>query len=437
MIRRSPSNGQPQLVRVIGRWSMVALALNSILGSGIFGLPSILAALLGAWSPLAVLLGGAATAAIVACYAEVASQFSASGGTYLYIRTAFGRLAGLETAWLMLLGRLTACAGALNLLVAYLAEFWPRAEAPVPRFWIITLLLATLTFVNVRGVGGAARLGNATAVAKLAALLLVIAVGGLYLAHHGAPPAARPPAGVGRWADALLLLLFAYGGYEVALNPMGEARDPRHDAPFALLTALLVVTVLYCALQVVVVAVLPDAAASTRPLAEVARIATGAAGAGVIAAGALVSVYGYLSANLLAVPRMTFALAEARDFPRLFARVHPRWHTPYASIVMFAVVLWACALLGSFTWNITLSAVARLLYYAALCAAVPVLRRRARRPAGFRVRGGLALPIIGIAVCVALGTRVDFSKSLVLLATIGLALGNWMAVRVPGLNSGP
>src|SRR5215470_3775777 len=113
------------LVRAIGRWSMVALALNSILGSAIFGLPSTVVALLGAASPWAVLLAGAAMAVIIACYAEVASQFSDTGGTYLYVRASFGRWAGLQVGWLTLLSRLTGCAAAVNLLVVNLAEFWP------------------------------------------------------------------------------------------------------------------------------------------------------------------------------------------------------------------------------------------------------------------------------------------------------------------------
>src|SRR5580704_2771615 len=126
-----PSDESPRLLRAIGRWSMVALALNSILGSGIFGLPSAVAALVGGASTLVVLLTGACSAVIVACYAELASQFTASGGTYLYVRQAFGRLAGLEIAWLALLSRLTACAAAVNLLVAYLGEFWPQATQPL------------------------------------------------------------------------------------------------------------------------------------------------------------------------------------------------------------------------------------------------------------------------------------------------------------------
>src|SRR5437667_11383979 len=117
MTPEPPRTSQPQLVRAIGRWSMVALALNSILGSGIFGLPSIVAGLLGHASPAAVLIGGAGMGVIIGCYAGVASQFNDTGGPYLDVRHTFGRFAGRQAGCVLLLRRLTACAGAVNLLV--------------------------------------------------------------------------------------------------------------------------------------------------------------------------------------------------------------------------------------------------------------------------------------------------------------------------------
>jgi len=424
-----PATPPPQLVRAIGRWSMVALAVNSILGSGIFGLPSAIAALLGAASPWAVLLAGAAMAVIIACYAEVASQFSATGGTYLYVRASFGRWAGLQVGWLTLLSRLTACAAAVNLLVVNLAEFWPEATQPLPRLGVITVFLGTLAVINYRGVAAGTVVSNITVLAKLAALVSVAAAGVWYLLGH-APAAAAPlAADADAWLKAMVLLIFAYGGYEAALNPMGEARNPQRDVAFALFVALAVLMGLYVLLQVVVVATLPDAAHSVRPLADAARVVIGAGGAAFIAAGALLSVYGYISANMLTVPRGAFALAERGDFPAWFARVHPRFRTPYCSIVAFALLLWAFSQFASFTWNVTLSAVARLLFYGAVCAALPVLRRRQPAAAHYRVPGGAILSGLGVAICLLLLTRVDFSKSLILIAVVIAATTNYLLVR--------
>jgi len=422
-------SSQPELIRTIGRWSMLALALNSILGSGIFGLPSAVAGLLGRASPLAVLLAGLGMGVIIACYAEVASQFTATGGTYLYLRRAFGRLTGLQVGWMSLLTRLTACAASVNLLVAYLAEFWPGATHSVPRLLIITVFVGALSWVNCRGVGAGTTMSNAAVVAKLAVLGVLCAVGVAWLATHPPVAAAPVPASADGWLRAMLLLVFAYGGYEAALNPMGEARNPRRDTVFALFAALAILTVLYSLLQWIVVAVLADPAHSVRPLADAARVLMGSPGAALISVGALISVYGYLSANLLTVPRSMYALAERGDFPAVFAAVHPRWRTPYVSIVVFALLLWVFAQFASFAWNVTLSAVARILYYAGTCAAVPVLRRMQPGEAAFRLPGGLTLPALGVAICGVLLTRVDFSKSVILLATIGIGLVNWLLVR--------
>ena len=426
----TPEAPLPQtLIRAIGRWSLVALTVNSILGSGIFGLPSQVANLVGRLSPWAVLLAGAAMAVIVACYGEVASQFTETGGTYIYCRAAFGRLTGLEVGWMLMLSRLTACAANANLLVIYLAEFWPQATRPMARFAVITVLLGILLLVNYRGVRTGTLVSNLFVIAKLVPLAIICLAGGYYLAVHGSVAAPSPPATLGKWRDVMLLLFFAYGGYEAAMNPLGEARNPKRDAPFALFAALGIVTVIYVMIQWAVVGLLPPGMHTDRPLAEVARVVLGHGGAALVAVGALISVYGYLGANFLTGPRATFAFAEQGDFPRWFAAIHRDFKTPHVSIAVFAFVCWFLALAGSFTWNVTLSAVARLFYYGAVCAAVPVLRRKQPDAAWFRLPAGTVFAALGVIICLALLTGVDFSKTIILLATIVIALVNWLAVR--------
>ena len=152
-----PETERTGLVRAIGRWSLAALVVNSIIGSGIFVLPADVARLIGAASPWAVLLAGAAAGVIMACFAEVASQFTAAGGPYLYTRAAFGRLVGIEMGWMLWLVRLAAPAATANLFVIYCGEFWPHATKPLPRFLILTLLYGILTLINYRGVRASTR----------------------------------------------------------------------------------------------------------------------------------------------------------------------------------------------------------------------------------------------------------------------------------------
>ncbi len=420
------------LVRAIGRWSLAALTINSIIGSGVFGLPSVIAGLLGKASTWAVLLAGAAIGVIMACFAEVASQFSEAGGPYLYARAAFGRLVGIETGWMLWLARLTAPAANANLFVIYLGEFYPHAKDPLPRFLILSLLVGILALINFIGVRAGAQVSNISTVAKLLPLIVVAAAGIFFLLSgprvEAVPvPAANPHA----WLKAILLLIFAYGGFEAALTPMAEAKNPQRDVAFGLFTALITCTVLYVAIQWTVIGLLPDPAHSERPLADVARLMFGAPGAVFITIGALISVYGYLGANLLAVPRITFALAERGDFPSVFAAVHPRFRTPYFSILVFSVVTWLLALLGSFSWNLTLSAVARLFYYGLICAALPILRRKSPGAAMFRLPGGNYLAVLGVLICLVLMTQVDLSGSIILLAVLVIAFLNWLWVRRP------
>lgn len=433
---RQETPSEEGLVRAIGRWSLTALVVNSVIGSGVFGLPSTVAGLVGRFSPLAVLLAGAGMALIFGCFAEVASRFHQAGGPYLYARAAFGRGMGIQMAWMLFLGQVAAPAANANLFVIYVGEFWPHAKDPLPRALILSALVGALAFINIRGVRAGTQVSNFFTAAKLLPLFAVIGLGLFMLHSHHAGISTGAPTNVSttQWLQALLLLVFAYGGFETALAPMGEAKDPRRDAPFALFTALLVCTTLYALIQWVVVGVLPDAAHSERPLADVARVAVGSLGAALVAVGALISFYGYLSAKILAMPRVTFALAEQGDFPQAFAAIHPRFRTPYVSILVFAALVWGFALSGEFKWNVTLSAVARLLYYAVCCAALPVLRRKEPGNARFHLPAGNLLAALGVLMCAALVTRVDFGQSLILIATIGMALLNWFAVTRRGVN---
>ena len=414
------------LVRALGRWSLVALTVNSVIGSGVFGLPATVAALLGKQSVLAVLIAGAAIGVIMMCFAEVASQFSEAGGPYLYARTVFGRFIGLVVGWTFYLAQSAAPAANANLFVIYLAEFWPGAKAS--RFLILTVLVGLLAVINILGVRQGARVSNIFTVAKLLPLLMVILAGTAVTMVHPAPMAPEGPIAGGVWLKAMVLLVFAFGGFETALVPLGEAKDPRRDVGFALLTSLIACIAIYVLVQWVVVGVLGTGATTDRPLAEVARLTMGNRGAALVAIGALVSVYGYLSAKLLSMPRTTFALAEGGDLPGPLGWVSRRFHTPWLSILIYALTVWGLALVGNFAWNVTLSAVARLFYYAVVCAALIALRRKHPGAIRFRVPGGPVLAVLGILLCALMVRQVDLSQSRILLVTVGAAVLNWLWV---------
>ena len=422
------ATAQPELVRAIGRWSLVALVINCIIGSGIFGLPSVIAGQLGRWAPLGYLGAALGMGVIMGCFAEVASRFTEAGGPYLYARAAFGGFIGIETGWLTWLARLAASAASANLFVDYLGELFPGVTRGAPRAALLTLIIGALLAVNVRGVRFGARASNFFTLAKLIPLVTLIVAGGIFLLARGWP-ATSAPSRPGHAFDALLPLVFAYGGFESAMIPLGEARDPRRDAPFALGAALVCCTIVFTSIQIVAMGTVPDLAATSRPLAASARAVMGGGGALLLMVGALFSTYGLLSANMLNVPRLTYALARQGDFPRFFGLAHSRFRTPHVSIAIFALLLWSMALAGSFRWNAGLSAVARLFTYAAVCAAVPVLRRRQPSEARFRLPAGNALAAVGIAFCAVVGAQTGRLELIILLITAAVAAANWWLAR--------
>src|SRR6266545_5968765 len=309
----------PTLIRVMGRWTVTALVINAILGSSIFGLPSVIARSLGPASPWAWLIGAAGNAVIIACFAEVASRFTQAGGAYLYAHAALGRLPAILVGWLAYLTLLSAVAAGANLFTVNLAEFFPGVARETARIAVLTVLLVAFATVNYRGARGGASLSNLFTVGKLVPLAVFVVAGTAFLAQHPAAVPTVPPVATGRdWLQALLLIGFAYGGFDGAMFAMGEAKEPRRDAPFALGTAIVFLTVLYTGVQILVNAALPDPGAADRPLAAAARVFLGPPGAALLAGGALLSLVGFLSANFLNGPRLTYALSEHADAPALF-----------------------------------------------------------------------------------------------------------------------
>ena len=421
---------QTTLVRVIGRWSLAALTINCIIGSGVFGLPSVISGLVGNASPFAWLFAAIATALVIACFAEVSSRFDQTGGVYLYARTAFGRTTGITIAWLGWLARLTAGAANANLVIDYLAEFWPGIQATIPKILTLAFLIGFLSLVNYVGVQRGTTQSNLFAAAKLLTLGAFIMVGMLFLARHALVISA--PVGLPTiWLHPILLLMFAYGGYETALMPGGEAKNPRHDYPFALFTALITCTFVYTMTQVIVISVLPQSFITTRPMAAAAQIMLGPWGATLVSIGVLISCYGFLSANILGFPRILFAMAEHGDMPSMIAKVHPRFRTPYVAILLFAGLLYLFSIAGSFQWNLFISAMSRLIYYGSVCAALPVLRRKVGVPsAQFRLPMGEFFAVMAVGISLLLFPRLDRAGLLVLAAlAVGVILNCAWASR--------
>lgn len=419
-------NAEPSLVRAIGRWSLTAVVINSVIGAGIFGLPSPVAGLVGAWSPLAVVFAGCSMLIIVLCFAEVGSRFDDAGGPYLYTREAFGRVVGFQIGWLHIWTRLLAGAAVLNLLVAYLAGLVPGAADPAARAVVITASIVLVTAANIVGVRTAAWAVNFFTVAKLLPLLLLVVLGLFHLRSEvfATQVVLKPD-----WTEAVLLLVFAYGGFESAVIAASETRNPKRDTAFALLVSTSIVTVVYCLVQLVVVGVLPNAAATTTPVASVLREMLGATGSTLGSLAVIVSIYGWLMGFALMTPRILFSMAQRHELPGFLSAVHPRFRTPWAAIALNSAVVLAFSLYSSFTQAATLSAIIRLLIFATTCAALLRLRARDGDPQGFKLPGKWLIPVAGIAFCMWLLTTRSFAQGWVLLWIMLAGVLVWAAGR--------
>lgn len=405
--------------------------VNTMVGASIFGLPALIAARLGKWSPLGFLVAFAVIAVIAACMAEVASQFRDTGGPYLYTKAAFGRFLAIQNGWLTWLTRIAAASAVANLFIIYLAEFFPDVTKPFARAAVLIVLIGFLAAVNYRGVAGGNQLSNVFTVTKVSLLAFFVIAGLAALAFRPGirvspvPVHATPSA----WFEAVLLMMYSYAGFDAALIASGETRNTRKDIPFALFTAIGATTILYIAVQYLVIHTVPNAGASVAPVVDSARRFLPHWAVRIVAAGTLISAYGYLSANMLHTPRVTFAMGERGDFPSFFARIHTRFRTPHVSIMIFAALLLIFSIAGDFPGNAMLSIVSRLFVYGSVAAALPVLRKKHPNADAFRLPGGVFLSALALLLTAVLVTRMHKGEFLVIAATGVLAFANWLWAR--------
>jgi amino acid transporter len=409
----------PSLIRVMGRWSLTAVIVNGVIGSGIFGLPSVIAALTGAWSPLAVLIAGACIFLVLLCFAEVGSRFDQAGGPYLYAREAFGPIVGFQIGWLLVATRLLGCAAALNILVDYLTPVVSAAGTPAGRTLTMTGAMVLTMVVNVWGVKMAAWTTNVFTVAKLLPLVLLIVVGlpSVRTDVFASQPVVQP-----EWREAVLLLVFAFGGFEQNVIAASEARDPRKDTAFALIAAGIVVMVIYCLLQVVIVGVLPDAGRVTTPIASALGVILGTGGAAIGTAAVVVSVYGWLTGFTLMLPRVLYSMATHHEMPAILGRVHPRFRTPYLAVIVSTIAALGMALYSSFAQAATFAAISRLLVFTSTCAALIALKRRDGPAPAFHLPGSTAIAIAGATFSMWLLATRSSTEIWILIAVIAAGI---------------
>ena len=413
---------EEKLPRNLGLWGIWMLVVNGLIGAGIFGLPSGAAALAGEYSVLVYAFCALLILPIILCFAELGSYFRGTGGPIRYGTLAFGPFIGFQGGWLYYLARLISFSANTVLLTDSIAYFIEGAGTGTGRIISLAVICIGLSVINVLGSVESIRSMTLFTVIKFAVLILLPLGGFILLGSEVIPSFESPIPPAQDLGAAALLLIYAFVGFEGAVVPAGEAKRPERDMPLGLLLGLAVVAVLYMLIQLVSQAAVPDLANSKTPLLDVSASLFGTTGAILLMVGVAASVLANLVSSMFSATRVTYALSLEKSLPRWFGEVHSRFLTPANSVVFFGVAAFLLAAFGSFTVLAAMTVLSRLFLYGMSCAAIPKLRPQFRGEGRFILKGGYAIPVLGIAACVWLMLQV--SEQSIWMTAIFVGIGS-------------
>lgn len=363
------------LKRDIGLVGAAAIALNGIVGAGIFALPQKLTEGVGPAAPYLILVFGALMMFPVLVFGELAANSDKAGGPVAYTNAAFGHTPAFFVGWLYYLARAAAFAANINVLLTYAAALLPGVDKGAARIIGLVTVFALLTALNIVGVKAAVRALHFLTILKIAPLLILIGWGLWEFADS--VPAPQLPRAIGDVNEIALLLLYAFVGFEAATATAGETSNTKRDLPRALIATMAAMIALYFLIQLAYAAIMQGRTPEGAPLAAAAQALAGPWGATAIAAVATASIFGNAFGSFLSTPRITFAMAEEGSLPAWFGGVHRRFRTPANSILAYGVFTAALAISGAFVWLAIIASLTRMLVYLICTAAM--LRIRAQR----------------------------------------------------------
>jgi amino acid transporter len=404
------SDSDEKLPRKITVWGLWLLVVNGFIGAGIFGLPGGVAGLAGEYSVWIYLVCALLMLPVILCFAELGSYFRGTGGPIRYGTEAFGSFIGFQGGWLFYVARIISFSANSVLLTDSIGYFFEPVSFGMGRLISLALIIGLLTLINVLGSVESIRSLALFTVIKFSVLIFLVFGGLLFLGSDILPSFSTSVPSSGNLGAAALLLIYAFVGFEGAVVPAGEAKNPNRDMPLALLMGLGSVVLLYMLIQLVSQAAVPDLASSSSPLLDASGALFGSTGAIILMIGVVTSVTGNLVSTIFSTPRLTYALSLDGSLPKWFGKVHPKLLTPANSVIFFGVFAFIGAAAGSFTFLAAMTVLSRLFLFIITCAAVPVLRPKFSGVKGFVVRGGYIVPVLGILACIWLMFQVTFTS---------------------------
>jgi APA family basic amino acid/polyamine antiporter len=410
------------------------LVVGSIIGADIYVASAFGAGLLGPFSLVVWVAGGVIAIIIALCFAQCAALLPKVGGPYAYAHEAWGPFAGFIVGWSLWLAEWMSLAVFPVAFTQYLTFFLPLT-LPL-QVAVKTLFVLFLILTNIAGVKAAGRTNDVLTLVKLAPLIFFALAGLVYIALN-VPTAAGNftpflPLGLGSFGPALVLIFWAYAGFEISTIPAGEIREPAKTIPRAIIIGIMIVTIFYLTTNIVLFAVrpweslrldqAPLATATNNILAQAPLLAL--VGGFVVGVGALISVAGSDESGMIGTSRLGYALAADGLFPGAFAKIHPRFKTPYLGIIIQASTALAAALAATLYAEGLSTLIATSVFFMAVAyvaTSISSYTLRKKHQAQFNLRGGLTIPALGAVFSIYLITQCSFTQ--IGLGLLLLALG--------------
>jgi APA family basic amino acid/polyamine antiporter len=414
-----------KLIRSVGSFGIVLLAINAMMGAGIFTLPSIVVSRVGTISPWLFLIVGLGVITIVLTFGRLASFFTDSGGPILYANSAFGPLVGFSTGWILYISRIAAFGANSNALTIYLGTIWPWVNSSTGRGIVISTICVGLTWINYVGVKDSLKALTLFTFLKLTPIFFLIIIGLKHISPEIFLDTDLPD--INGLGPTILLLIYAFVGFESATYVSGESTDPKKSLPKAMIQSAIFIAIFYFLISLVYVSAIPSGNENENTLVSLGEFLLGSIGAVTITFAAVFSIGGNLASMMLAVPRLTFSLSEKNLLPKWFRNVHKRHKTPSNSILFFGLLTLIFALSGSFVFLVMASSLTRLLSYIASICALPFIVKKAdekTKSQSFNLLGGYTIPAIALAVClwITAQSNLDAWELTLLLLSFGLIL---------------
>jgi amino acid transporter len=412
------------LKRVIGVPGLLLNIINNTIGAGIFALPAIVSIALGGFAIFGYLFCGIMMAAIMFCYAEIGSRVTSSGGSYAYVEAAFGSFAGFIINWLFFFGfGILGDAAIINIIPDSLTVIFPVFKSQGVRGLLFFILIGFMVLVNVRGAKQGVGFVKFITIVKLLPLIAIIIFGFSHIKTANLHWENLPT--FNTFGNTILVLFFAFLGFETALNVSGEIKNPKRTIPLSILIGGLLVLIVYLLLQTITQGILGAnmEAVKDAPLAAVAEKIIGPVGGIILLIAAAISCFGNVSGDVLLAPRLLFAGANDGIFPKFLGKVHPKFATPYWAIIIYGALIFIFSISGGFKQLAILSTAAILIIYLAVILATIKLRKTRKEVTEktFRMPGGLTIPIIAIAAIVWLLTSLskwEIGSTIIFIAVI-------------------